>query len=102
MLLKKALFTIIFIIPIILFAQSVTIRGTVLQQDSVSPAVGASVNLLSTVNNAYQRGQLTDSKGQFSIEGVRAGTYNLEVSTIGFETYLRTNFTVKPDRKSVV
>src|SRR5690606_19151369 len=98
MLLKKALITIIFSIPIILFAQSVTIRGTVLQQDSVSPAVGASVNLLSTVNNAYLRGQQTDSKGQFSIEGVRAGAYNLEVSSIGFETYLRTNFTVKPDQ----
>lgn len=96
MLLKKALITIIFSIPIILFAQSVTIRGTVLQQDSVSPAVGASVNLLSTVNNAYLRGQQTDSEGQFSIEGVSAGAYNLEVSSIGFETYLRTNFTVEP------
>ena len=95
MLVKKVLFTIAFIIPTILFAQNVNITGRILEQDSVSPAIGASVSLLSTVNNAYLRGQQTNSSGEFSIEGVDPGTYNLQVSYVGFETYNRSNFVVQ-------
>ena len=93
MLLKKTFSSLFLLIPIILFAQKVDIQGRILEQDS-SAAIGASVSLLSTVNNAYIRGQQTGSNGTFSISDVDPGTYNLQVTYIGFKTYTRNNFVV--------
>lgn len=95
MFLKRTLLAIIFVIPTLLFAQNVAIKGKVLQQDSVSPSVGASVSLLSSANNAYLRGQQTDANGEFSIEGVAPGSYNLQITSIGFEPYTRSNVVVQ-------
>lgn len=94
MLLKRCLSSLFLLFPIILFAQKVDIKGRILEQDSVRPAIGASVSLLSNVNNAYIRGQQTGSNGSFSIPDVDPGTYNLQVTYIGFSTYTRNNFVV--------
>ena len=94
MLLKRCLSSLFLLFPIILFAQKVDIKGRILEQDSVRPAIGASVSLLSNVNNAYIRGQQTNANGSFSIPDVDPGTYNLQVTYIGFSTYTRNNFVV--------
>ncbi len=98
MLLKKALSCLILLFPLILFAQQVTIKGKIMEQDSSTVAVGASVSLLSTVNNAYLRGNQTNSNGNFKIDNVDPGTYNLQITYIGFKTYTRNNFVVEPNK----
>ena len=98
MLFKKALSSLFLFFPFILLAQSVNIKGRIIEQDSVKPAIGASVSLLSTVNNAYIRGNQTGSNGNFEIESVDPGTYNLQVTYIGFKTYTRNNFVVSPGK----
>ncbi|MGJ1204054.1 TonB-dependent receptor domain-containing protein [Sphingobacterium lactis] len=98
MLLKKALSSLLLLFPLFLLAQKVNISGKVLEQDSISPAVGASVSLLSTVNNAYLRGQQTGSNGNFQIPEVDPGTYNLQVTFVGYKTFTRSNFVVEPGK----
>lgn len=95
MLFRKLSISILFLFPVILFAQQVTIQGSVVKQDSVSPAVGASVSLLSTVNRAYIRGQQAGENGRFSIQQVDPGTYHLQITFQGYQTYTRENFVVK-------
>lgn len=95
MLFKKVSISLIFLLPLFVFAQQANITGSIVKQDSVSPASGASVSLLSTTTRAYLRGQQTNAQGNFTIENVQAGTYILQVSYVGFQTYTRENFVVK-------
>ena len=95
MLFKKVSISLIFLLPLFVFAQQANITGSIVKQDSVSPASGASVSLLSTTTRAYLRGQQTNAQGNFTIENVQAGTYILQVSYVGFQTYSRENFVVK-------
>ncbi len=64
-----------------LLAQSGTIRGTVVEGSSGESLPGAAVVLKSTTFGA-----VTDQVGQFTIAQIPAGTYQIEISFIGFET----------------
>lgn len=67
------------LLPLISFAQSRhgSISGTVLTSDG-QPAEGVSIQLVKT-----SWGSITDEKGNFRIQGVRAGTYTIKVSAVG-------------------
>ncbi|MBO9661074.1 MAG: TonB-dependent receptor, partial [Chitinophagaceae bacterium] len=49
------------------------------------PAAGVSIKIKKSV-----RGAVTDDNGSFHIRNLNAGTYDLEVSLIGYETYQET------------
>lgn len=56
-----------------------TLSGTVRDDRTSSPVVGASVRLLPTT-----RGAVTDQRGYFSIQGLSAGTYTVQISSVGY------------------
>ncbi len=66
-----------------IYAQSGVIRGTVLDQQSENPLVGAAVQLL---NADQETGVITDFDGQFVLKSVPLGRQSIRVSFIGFET----------------
>lgn len=66
--------------PIVLYAQSVTISGTVTDAESQQPLPGVSV-----LEKDSQRGTMTDENGRFEIELSQADVY-LVFSSIGYAT----------------
>ncbi|MFK7905801.1 MAG: TonB-dependent receptor [Chitinophagales bacterium] len=58
-----------------------TIFGTVTTEEA-DPIVGANIVLTNTFG-----GTVTDENGQFRLENLRAGTYQIKISFIGFQTY---------------
>ena len=60
-----------------------TIRGTVLHDATLQPAVGAQVSILGT-----GRGALTNGSGEFLILNVPAGSQTLTVEMMGFACVL--------------
>jgi outer membrane receptor protein involved in Fe transport len=68
-------------------AQS-TLHGTVTEKATGEPVIGANLILLGT-----SQGNATDLNGEFTIKDVKAGTYTLRVSSVGFIT-IRKEITV--------
>ena len=62
------------------FAQS-AIRGTVTEQGSGEPIIGANLILMGTA-----QGNATDLNGDYVISGVEPGTYTIRVSSVGYIT----------------
>ena len=63
-----------------LAAQTGEIKGTIIDQDSGEPLVGASVAIAQT-----NVGAAANSYGKFSIQNLKSGEYELEISFVGFE-----------------
>lgn len=59
------------------------IKGTITTSDS-KPAVAATVQL-----KGSKKAVLTNEKGEFSLENIEPGSYELQVSLIGYETLLQ-------------
>ena len=78
------LFLSLFFIHSVSNAQEITqtIRGTVLDQDSKLPLIGATIKLL---NTDPMQGASTDLDGNFKIEAVTIGRHNIEISYLGYE-----------------
>ncbi len=68
------------LLPISLFAQS-DISGTVTEQSSGEPIIGANLILLGT-----SQGNATDFNGNYVIRGVQPGEYTIRVSSVGYVT----------------
>ena len=77
----------LFIAPFFAYSQQAQLSGTVYQQDSVTVFVGASVSLLSTENNRAVRSQQSGEQGKFLLNNVPKGTYTLQISALGYQTY---------------
>ncbi|GAA4320084.1 TonB-dependent siderophore receptor [Mucilaginibacter gynuensis] len=94
---KSALIIIIFLIPFASLAQTKngSITGTVLSV-SGQPVVMASVLLKGT-----KLGTHTSESGYFQLENLRAGTYRLHVSEVGFKR-LDTAVTVKEGTATII
>ena len=70
---------ILIFLNILLHAQNGHIRGTVLSELS-EPLAGANIYLKET-----NTGEMTDSEGKFSIDGLYPGSYTLNISYIGYK-----------------
>ncbi|MEO1417937.1 MAG: TonB-dependent receptor [Bacteroidota bacterium] len=70
---------ILLILPSTLWAQLGTIQGRVTDAETGDPLTGASIVLIGTYKGAY-----TDGKGNFRIEGIKAGDYSVKFSYIGY------------------
>ncbi len=62
-----------------LYAQNGSIRGTVIDQASNAPLVGASIQLQNTT-----RGTITDLFGNFEVSNLAADTYEIRISYLGY------------------
>ena len=63
-----------------------SIVGTILEDETGDPIETATVAVWSASDSTLVTGAVSDPSGRFEIEGLRAGSYYLEISFIGFET----------------
>ena len=89
---RQILFILIF--PLFLFSQNPgEIEGRVIDGQTDEPLPGANV----VVKGTYY-GAATATDGHFSIPGISPGSYDIEVSMIGFKIFLRTGIIVEADK----
>ncbi len=74
-----------------LLAQTGTVKGTVIDQQSEIPIIGATVEL---VGSESGRGAVTDLDGYFSLKGAPVGRNVIRVSYLGYETITLPNIDV--------
>lgn len=72
----------LFFFPILMFGQNQTIRGVVLDKQSETPLVGATVQVLDLGDGM---GATTDAEGNFALKNIPVGRQNLRVTYIGYE-----------------
>jgi TonB-dependent receptor len=93
---KNFLTLIILAIATISYAQNGTIRGTVIEDASGEPVIGANVVIKGT-----SVGTITDLDGQFSLS-LAAGTHAIQVSYITYQTLTIENVQVKDKEVTVL
>ena len=69
-----------FCVTLTLHAQTGSITGTILDDETSEPLIGATVQIQGT-----SKGAVTDINGKFTIAGVENGTYTLQISYYSFE-----------------
>jgi hypothetical protein len=91
--LKLLLFVVISVISSSAFAQTIhqTVRGTIMDQDSQTPIIGASVIV---VGSDPLIGSVTDENGNFRLTNVPIGRVTLRVTYIGYEERIIPNILV--------
>lgn len=70
----------------------VNVLGYVKDKKTMEPLIGASVALVGTTI-----GTITDEEGNFMLRNVKDGTYDIEVSYIGYQTIVRKSIHISPD-----
>lgn len=80
-------------------AQSINVKGTVIQASDASPVLGAAIRFVSLKDSTIARGGYSERDGKFTIKDVPLGAYKLSVSAIGFRKLESTVFVRegKPD-----
>jgi hypothetical protein len=63
--------------------KSATLNGSVLEESTKETIIGANITIVGT-----DLGATTDFDGMYIVRGIPAGTYDVEISSIGLETYL--------------
>lgn len=66
--------------------QSISVSGTVINANTGKPIPGVTVLVEGT-----NRGTYTNSQGKFQIKDLAPGTYSLRFSSVGFETFVKSN-----------
>ncbi|MFN8294820.1 MAG: TonB-dependent receptor [Chitinophagales bacterium] len=77
----KNIFLAFLLVPHLIFAQTGVIEGRVYDEINNEPIIGANVIITGTTLGAS-----TDADGNYRIENLTAGLYNLEVSYLGYQT----------------
>lgn len=72
------------------------IRGTVLDKQSLSPVIGATVQILNT-----NKGTKTDEKGMYLLSDIEPGRYELKVSYIGYKEVSLSNIIVSSGKECI-
>lgn len=82
------------------FAQTLrqTVRGRIIDEDSMTPLPGATVRVIGTESH----GATTDPDGNFRIEGVPVGRISLSVTYIGYEEELLPNILLTSGKETVL
>ncbi|WP_231940440.1 TonB-dependent receptor domain-containing protein [Filimonas lacunae] len=75
-------------------AQKSVIRGTVYDQQNNKPVEYASIALLTARDSTVAGGTVTKANGAFELGRVRAGTFRLKISFVGYYTISTDVFTV--------
>ncbi len=82
---KSLILLLLHTFPFFLIAQDFqqTIKGIILDKDSQTPLIGASISINSTESIL---GTTTDLDGYYKIENIPIGRHNLEISYLGYKT----------------
>lgn len=73
------------------------ITGYVKDKKEGIPIEGAVVKIFLNSDSTVKKGTSTDSRGYFSIEKIKSGTYKLVISEIGYHLYNKTNVVIDED-----
>lgn len=95
------LLCLIILLPSSIVAQvpTQTIRGVIKDSDSKMPLIGVSIILK---NTDPLKGAVTDMEGDFVINDVAIGTYNIQITYIGYETIEIPNVLVTSGKEVVL
>ncbi len=80
-----------------IYAQTGTIKGTIIDSKTKEPLIGASVLVEGTTNGAA-----ADLDGNFVINGVSAGTHTLIASYVAYQSVTKTGITVRSNAETEV
>tara|TARA_R110000868_G_scaffold82992_3_gene234398 strand:- start:435 stop:2867 length:2433 start_codon:yes stop_codon:yes gene_type:complete len=83
---KKLLYIVFFVFSVNCFAQELSIEGSI-KDEKNQPIAFSNIILTSTSEASFVKGTTTNDQGVFKFEALKATTYILEVSFLGFETY---------------
>ncbi len=86
-----------FLVPSAVAAQSGTITGEVIHQETGDPIAGAQISVQGT-----NLGSLSNANGQFTIQNVSAGTYTLLAQFLGYAQARLENVTVQSGQATEV
>ena len=83
------------------FSQSIrqTLRGTVVDNEVQQSLIGANIILM---NTSPLLGANSDETGNFRIDGVPVGTYNIQVTYVGYEPKIISNVIVSSGKEAVL
>lgn len=104
--LATSLFVSVRIVPAILFlllislpasAQTGSIRGSVVDDETGETLIGANVSIDGTTI-----GTTTDFDGEYELRGLRAGSYDIRFSFIGYDALIVTSVAVAVDESTVL
>ncbi len=99
---KKLLF---FILTFLLMQEAIAkdntqkIRGVILDKQSQSYIVGATILIINEINNLGAR---SDEKGAFVIENVKPGRYELKISYLGYKELVVPNVIVTSGKETIL
>ncbi|MBR3433965.1 MAG: TonB-dependent receptor [Bacteroidaceae bacterium] len=86
--------------PVIMKAQKVTVSGLIMDGTNNEALLGATVVLLQPKDSTQAAGVLTDAEGKFKLPAVKAGSYIMRVSYVGYTSQYK-NLTLGKGAKTV-
>jgi len=95
--LNKLLAALFFLVPLFSIAQTSTIRGVVLDQQSETPLVGATVQL---ADRTPSIGAMTDADGNFILKNVPTGRQVVRVTYLGYEPQTAANILITAGKEA--
>ena len=82
------------------FTQNINVTGKISDKKSGETMPGSTVMLLNPSDSSFYKFSTTNSTGNFSIKGAKAGKYILQISFIGYQSYYK-EITLTKDEKSI-
>ena len=68
---------------------TVVVSGKVIEKETKEPIEAATIQLLALRDSSQVAGNITQEKGYFTLPPVKAGTYLLKVSFVGYNTHFQ-------------
>lgn len=94
---KQFIYVFLLLMPIVLFGQEVTIKGSVLEKNNQQPIELASIAILDSETNAILQETTSDSKGLFEIK-IKPGKYHLHINFFDFEPTILHQLQISEDK----
>ena len=84
------------LITVVAFAQTGTLKGTVL--DGLSGEVIPFANVIIERNGTQTAGTTTDFDGKFTIKPIEPGTYTVKATFVGYQTFVMTGIIISANK----
>lgn len=89
----KKIFTLLSVLLLLgtatIYAQNITIKGTVKDNSTNNTMPGATVLLLNEIDSSFYKFGTSNTNGNFVLDQVKPGNYVFQVSFIGYETHYK-------------
>ena len=86
--------------PLMMLAQKVTVSGLIMDGTNNEALMGATVVLLQPKDSTQVAGVISDAEGKFKLPAVKAGSYIMRVSYVGYASQFK-NLTLGKSTKTV-